>query len=228
MKFKFKNDNKDICVIGAGRFGSAVISQLSKMNCSILVIEKEEEKAKPFADMVQKVLIADAADINALKALDIQKINTVVVAMPDNIEVIACLLELKVSNIIARATSKRHARVLQQIGVDVIIRPEFEAGVRTALFAANPSFSKNAENLQELSDGFVMGTTTLKNEAFENVLIKNLNWSSNGVSIVLINRNGFSFLPYGDFVLHQNDALTLIGKIDDITNLLSSINPNKE
>ncbi|WP_406615836.1 potassium channel family protein [Mycoplasmopsis hyopharyngis] len=227
MKFRFRNTNKDICVIGAGRFGSAVISQLAKMKCPVLVIEKEEEKARPFVDVVQKVVIADAADINVLRELDIQKINTVVVAMPDNIEVIACLLELKVNNIIARAVSKRHARVLQQIGVDVIIRPEHEAGVRTALFAANPSFSKNAENLQELSDGFVMGTTILKDETFEGKQIKNLNWSNNGVSIVLISRNGSSFIPHGDFVLRKNDSLTLIGKIEDITRLFTELSPEK-
>lgn len=222
MKSK-KNNN--ICVIGVGRFGSAVITQLSKMNCSVLVIEQDEKEAKSVVDLAERVIVADAADINVLKSLDINKINTVVVATPDNIEIVAALLELKVENIIARTTSKRHARVLEQIGVDVIIRPEHEAGVRTALFAANPSFSKFSKNLQEIANGFVTTTTILKDDSFNGKKIKELNWTTKGVSIVLINRNSSSFVPQGDFILQKDDAVTLVGKVEDVTELLSQINP---
>ncbi len=214
----------DICVIGAGRFGSAVIGQLSKMNCSILLIDKDEESLKNFSDMVQKIVIADAADMRALKALNVQEIDTVVVAVPENIEIVATLLELKVKNIIARATSKRHARVLQQIGVNVIIRPEYEAGVRTALLAANPNFIKYSANLKEIGDGFVMGTTLLTNPKLIDKEIKNLNFYDSGISIVLIKRGAENILPNGLTVLKEGDLITILGKVEDVTQAFGLLN----
>nr|WP_307915076.1 NAD-binding protein [Mycoplasmopsis bovis] len=83
--------------------------------------------------MAQKIVVADATNIKALKALNIAEMDTVVVAVSDNIEIVATLLELNVKNLIVRAKSKTHARVLKQIGANVIIQPEYEAGVRTAL-----------------------------------------------------------------------------------------------
>nr|WP_318029006.1 NAD-binding protein [Mycoplasmopsis bovis] len=92
--------------------------------------------------------------------------DTVVVAVSDNIEIVAALLELNVKNLIVRAKSKTHARVLKQIGANVIIQPEYEAGVRTALIAANPNFMRFSQNLQEIGDNFVMGTNLLKLTVF--------------------------------------------------------------
>ncbi|UUD34722.1 TrkA family potassium uptake protein [Mycoplasmopsis caviae] len=219
-----KRKNDDICVIGLGRFGGAVVSQLAKMNCPLLLIDKDEEVLKSYADLAQKVVIAEAADMKALKALNIQEIGTVVVSVPDNIEIVAALLELKVNNIIARATSKRHARVLKQIGVNVIVRPEHEAGVRTALLAANPNFSHYSQTLQEIGDGFVMGTTILNNEELINKPIKELKFFDLGISVVLIKRGTGSILPTGVTVLQKGDLITILGKVEDVTNAFGLLN----
>ncbi len=133
-----KKRNQDICIIGTGRFGSAVIGQLAKMDCSLLLVDSDEHVLNEYKDVAQKIVVADATNIKALKALNIAEMDTVVVAVSDNIEIVAALLELNVKNLIVRAKSKTHARVLKQIGANVIIQPEYEAGVRTALIAANP------------------------------------------------------------------------------------------
>ncbi|VEU64088.1 potassium uptake protein A (plasmid) [Mesomycoplasma conjunctivae] len=219
-----KRKNEYICVIGTGRFGSAVVSQLAKMNCPLLLIDKDEEVLKSYDDLAQKVVIADAGDMKALRALNLQEIGTVVVAVPDNIEIVAALLELKVNNIIARATSKRHARVLKQIGVNVIVRPEYEAGVRTALLAANPNFSRYSQTLQEIGDGFVMGTTILNNPKLINKPIKELKFFNLGISVVLIKRGTESILPTGVTVLQKSDLITILGKVEDVTNAFGFLN----
>ncbi|WP_027120613.1 potassium channel family protein [Mycoplasmopsis lipofaciens] len=219
-----KKNNEDICVIGANRFGGAVIGQLSKMNRSLLIIDKDEEVLKTYTDIAQKIVIADAADMRALKALNIQDMDTVVVTVPNNIEIVAALLELKVKNIIARATSRRHARVLEQIGVNVIVRPEYEAGVRTALIAANPNFIKYSKNLQEIGDDFVMGTTLITNQTLVNKSIKDVNFHEYGISVVLIKRGVEIILPNGLTTLKYNDLLTILGKVEDVTHAFGILN----
>ncbi|VEU75331.1 potassium uptake protein KtrA [Mycoplasmopsis maculosa] len=215
---------QDICVIGAGRFGSAVIDQLSKMNTSLLLIDKGEEILKEYADIAQKVVVADAANMKSLKALNIHEIDTVVVAVADNIEIVAALLELKVKNIIARAKTERHARVLNQIGVNVIIQPELEAGTRTALIAANQNFIKFSKNLIEVGDDFVMGTTLLNNPQYDSKAIKDVNFNKFGVSVVLVKRGTQNILPNGLTMLYKDDLLTLIGKVQDVTDVIGELN----
>lgn len=215
---------QDICVIGAGRFGSAVIDQLSKMNTSLLLIDKGEEILKEYADIAQKVVVADAANMKSLKALNIHEIDTVVVAVADNIEIVAALLELKVKNIIARAKTERHARVLNQIGVNVIIQPELEAGTRTALIAANQNFIKFSKNLIEVGDDFVMGTTLLNNPQYDSKTIKDVNFNKFGVSVVLVKRGTQNILPNGLTMLYKDDLLTLIGKVQDVTDVIGELN----
>ncbi|MBU4689714.1 MULTISPECIES: potassium channel family protein [Mycoplasma] len=215
---------QNICVIGAGRFGEAVIRQLLTMKVSLLVVDKDEANLKMFADLVDKLVVADAADTKTLKALGINDMDIVVVATNDNIEIVAALTELKVDNIIARAKSARHANVLQQIGVNVIIRPEQEAGVRTALLAANPNFAKYSKGLQELGDGFVMGTSLLTNPSLINKTIKECKFVEKGVSIVLIKRGAQSILPNGFSVLQAGDIITILGKVHDVTHVFGLMN----
>ncbi|WP_029513201.1 potassium channel family protein [Mycoplasmopsis primatum] len=219
-----KKRNQDICVIGTGRFGSAVISQLSKMNCSLLLIDKNEQTLNEYKDVAQKIVVADASNTKALKALNISEMDTIVVAVSDNIEIVAALLELNIENLIVRAKSIRHARVLQQIGVNVIIKPEYEAGIRTALIAANPNFIRFSQNLQEIGDGFVMGTTVLNNQKYEGKTIKDIKFYDFGVSVVLIKRGSQNILPSGLTTLVKGDLLTLIGKIEDVTSALGFLN----
>lgn len=215
---------EDICVIGTGRFGQAIIDQLLKMNKSVFVIDKIEENVKMYANEVERAVVADAADMKALEALKIYQMETVVVAVPDNIEIVAALLELGIKNIIARATSKRHARVLKQIGVNVIIRPESESGIRTALIAANDNFIKYSQNLIELGDNFVVGTTIIKNVELDGKMIRELALNNKGVTIILIKRNEKSMRAQGDTKIFLDDLVSLVGKVEDVTNVLGLFN----
>ncbi|MBT1371320.1 TrkA family potassium uptake protein [Mycoplasma bovis] len=219
-----KKRNQDICIIGTGRFGGAVIGQLAKMDCSLLLVDSDEHVLNEYKDVAQKIVVADATNIKALKALNIAEMDTVVVAVSDNIEIVAALLELNVKNLIVRAKSKTHARVLKQIGANVIIQPEYEAGVRTALIAANPNFMRFSQNLQEIGDNFVMGTTSLNSQFFEGKPIKEIKFRDLGVSVVLIKRGARSILPSGLTTLERGDLLTLIGKVEDVTVMLAELN----
>ncbi|WP_322959066.1 TrkA family potassium uptake protein [Mycoplasmopsis cynos] len=221
MKVKFL---EDIAVIGAGRFGQAVVDQLLKLGKTVTFIDKDEEKIKSYKDDIENLIVGDAADIKLLKANKFERFGTIVVAAPENIEIVAALLEIKANNIIARATNLRHARVLRQIGVDTIVSPEYEAGKRTALIAANSSFVKYSENLQEVGDDFVIGTTIVKNFSLDNKLVKDIDFNSRGVTLVLIKSKGISIRPTGMSKIYYNDILTFIGEISDVNSTFEWLN----
>jgi trk system potassium uptake protein TrkA len=151
-------NKKDICVIGMGRFGLSIVKQLIELKKQVFAIDTEE-KSLVRPSRLTNTAILDASDVEGLKALGIDTFNTVIVAVSENIEIVASLKEIGVKHIIAKAISDAHERVLNQIGVDVIVKPEVEAGVRTALIATNTNFIKYSKLLQEIGDGYAIGST---------------------------------------------------------------------
>ncbi|WP_412031243.1 potassium channel family protein [Metamycoplasma buccale] len=216
--------SREICIIGLGRLGTAIADQLifdHEHNIKVVLVDKDEKHLTPFKDEVDSIYVADAAEIKTLQAINIDSFDVVIVATSDNIEIVAALVETGVKKVIARASSKRHANVLKQIGVTTIINPENETGHRIALLVANPSFSSYSEMLVELQDGYVTGSTYVKNPKINNIKIKDLGFRNKyDVSIVLVKRGTESFLPEGDFMIKEGDLLTLVGLTDNITKVL--------
>ncbi|WP_029905849.1 potassium channel family protein [Mycoplasmopsis opalescens] len=218
-----KRNSGNIAIIGAGRFGLAVVNQLVAEGVNVMVLDREHEPLATLRDTVSKVLVLDATDIKALKAVDIQSFDTVVVATTDNIDIVASLLEVGVTNVIARARNEIHARVLRQIGVKTIIRPEYEAGIRTALIATNPNFAKYSADMKEIGNNFVIATNKLVNLKYHDLTIRETDFTAKGVSIVLIKRGEKFILPTGTTVLQVNDMITIIGTIDNVSRVFELI-----
>lgn len=222
---KRKKSKGNICVIGIGRFGSAIVDELIAQDIPALIIDENEKELTKYSNYpLITCIVADASDINVLQSLGVNEIETVIVAISNNIEIVAILLELNIQHIIARASSNRHARVLKQIGVDMIVRPEVETGIRTALIAANSNFIKFSKTLTELGNGFVIGSSHLLNNSFINKELRNLKFNKYGITLVIIKRGNETFLPSADSTFNIGDELVVVGKISNVTKFFGIIN----
>ncbi|UWV81523.1 NAD-binding protein [Mycoplasmopsis cynos] len=67
MKVKFI---EDIAVIGAGRFGQAVVDQLLKLGKTVTFIDKDEEKIKSYKDDIENLIVGDAVILNFWKLIN--------------------------------------------------------------------------------------------------------------------------------------------------------------
>ncbi|MGY6172090.1 potassium channel family protein [Candidatus Mycoplasma pogonae] len=224
LESRKKKNNDNFCVIGAGRFGQAVINKLNNLNKSVILVDNDAEALRMMANSVTTAYNADASDIEALRAIGIQEIETVIVGTGDNIEIVATLIELGVKNIIARSVSKQHSRILKHLGVTVSIRPEEEAGEKAASIATNNNHIMYTDMLTQIGNGFYVGKIAIDNPKFIDVPLKKINFNKWGVSIVVIKRKNYSFLPNGTSLLQKNDVVTFIGEIDDITNIFNMVN----
>ena len=216
-------NKKDICVIGMGRFGTSVVEQLTVLKSTVLALDINEAKLTK-ASRIASTAIVDATDLEALRALGLEKFNTVIVATTDNIEIVAALIELGVKHIITEAKSTAQERVLKQIGVDVIVKPDVEAGIRTALIATNSNFIKYSELLQEVGDGYAIGSTLVNDIHWIGKPLSELRIGKLGVSVVSIKRGTKVLIPNGDTRLRTSDLITLIGKVADLTGAFAQLN----
>jgi voltage-gated potassium channel Kch len=127
---------KQYAVIGIGRFGESIVRELVRMGHEVLAIDTDEDKIQDIADVATQAVQADAMDEKVLKALDITSFDAVIVAVGEDLEAsILTSLTLKnlgVKKTIAKAQSDMHGKVLEKIGVDIVVHPERDMGIRLA------------------------------------------------------------------------------------------------
>jgi len=133
-------------VIGLGSFGATVATQLMSLKHEVIGIDLNKKYVESISDELTHAVIADATDEHVLDELNVQNCEAVVVAIGEDIEAsILCVLHLKnmgVKKIWAKSKSKAHHMILTHLGVDKIIHPEEDMGVRIAQSLSYPMVSR--------------------------------------------------------------------------------------
>lgn len=133
---------KQFVVIGLGRFGSSIARALTKRNFEVLAIDKNEAQVKALEGVVSQAVVMDATNEKSLSEMGIGEFDTAIVSMGDTIEasimITLVLKEMGVKQVIVKAKSELHAKVLKRVGADRITFPEREMADRLAESLASP------------------------------------------------------------------------------------------
>jgi len=115
-------------VIGLGRFGSALARRLAKHGHRVTGIDVEEEAVQSVEDCLANALVADGADEEVLKALDLSSATAVFISLGDhaNRSIVATMyvLELGAKRVIVKGIDALHAKILGKLGDVEVIFPE--------------------------------------------------------------------------------------------------------
>ncbi|MDR1735456.1 MAG: TrkA family potassium uptake protein [Oscillospiraceae bacterium] len=212
-------------VIGMGRFGSAVATELYRMKHEVLAVDELEELGAAVADSVTNVIIGDAKDEAVLRSLGVPNFDCVVVAMAGGIEdsilITMMLKELGAQHIVCKAQNERHARVLDLLGADKIIRPEYDMGIRVARSIGH----YNIIDYLEISPEYGIMEMVTPKQWVDKSIIKNDLRRKYGITVVAIRSaetGNIKFSPNADSALCAGDVLTVIGskqELDEISAL---------
>jgi trk system potassium uptake protein TrkA len=124
-----------VAVLGLGRFGTQLAESLAEEGHEVLAIDISENEIQQIADRVTKAAIADITDEQALRDLGVGNMDVGVVAtavLESSMLAAMNLQSLGVPGVYAKAGSQRHATMLRRIGVQRVIEPEKEGGLRFA------------------------------------------------------------------------------------------------
>lgn len=128
--------DKTFCVIGLGNFGANVARSLAESRKQVLVIDNDQEKIDRISREVTDAICGDATDEAVLRAAGVRDYDCCIVCfegcIEDSVMITLSLKEMGVPNIIARASSERHEKLLRKIGADRVIFPERDAGRKLA------------------------------------------------------------------------------------------------
>ena len=146
---------KQFLVIGLGRFGTSVAKTLYEADADIVAIDKTEDLVQEAInnEIVDNAVTLDATDEKELNAIGAGNFDVAFVCIGSNqqasIIVTLILKELGVKNIIAKAVTKTHGKVLEKIGADKVIYPEEYMGKRVALLALEPNMIEHLRFSQD-------------------------------------------------------------------------------
>ncbi|GLI05843.1 potassium transporter Trk [Paenibacillus tyrfis] len=204
-------------VIGLGRFGSSLAKELIKLGYEVLGIDKDEEAVEEMSDELTHVVVADATDEDVIRSLGIRNFDCVVVSIGDNIQAsILTAILLKdsgVGMVVAKALSELHGKVLQKIGVDRVIYPERDMGIRVAHQLVSP----NLLDYIELSKDYTIAELAVP-RSLNGRSLKELDPRARyGCSVVAINKkNGVIIAPTAEDMVEERDVMVVIGTNEQI------------
>ncbi|MCL2030793.1 MAG: TrkA family potassium uptake protein [Oscillospiraceae bacterium] len=201
-------------VIGMGRFGSSLATELHRMKHEVLAMDSHEDNVAEIMDRVTNVVIGDAKDEAVLRSLGVPNFDCAVVAIAGTIEdsilTTMILKDLGARMIVCKAQDERHERILSQLGADRVIRPEYDMGKR----AAHSLARRNIIDYLELSPDYgVMEMVTPKHWA-EKSIVQNHLRRKHGVTVIAVRAaetGKIAFSPDADTVLRAGDILTVFG-----------------
>ena len=219
---------KDFVVIGLGRFGKSVATQLYTMGNEVMAIDNRQSEASFMDGKVSSAITADATKYEVLYSLGVQNFDCVVICIGDDLEssllVVEACKELKVGYIIAKAKSDQHAKILSSLGVDLVISPEDFAGKKLANMLSTPGINE----LANLTEDYKLFEMPLP-EQWQNKVIKDINMTKKyKVSIVIIKRENEAITPEPDVELQEGDRLVLAGESSKIYSLMNLIKEPEE
>lgn len=133
---KNKKQEKQILVVGLGRFGQNLARALVGGGAEVMACDADEGATEEIANEVTHVMIADCTDEKVLREIGPEQFDIVVCAIGSDIQasIMTTLLlkEIGVKKLVAKASTTLHGRALEKLGVDRVIYPERDVARRLA------------------------------------------------------------------------------------------------
>ncbi|MDZ5783692.1 potassium channel family protein [Marinococcus luteus] len=208
---------KQFAIIGLGRFGVSVSTELYKLGHDVLAIDNNEEKLDDITNHSTYSAVADGTDEKELRNLGITNFDHVIVAIGDDLQAsILCTLLLKemdIPSVWVKAQNFHHHKVLDKIGADKIIHPEHDMGNRIAQHLVSDRVIDYIELSAEYSIIEITAPASMHKKTLAQLDIR----AKFGVTVLGIRRGKeVNISPTAQDRLFKEDVLIAIGHNNDL------------
>ena len=213
---------KSFLIIGLGNFGCLLTEALSKQNCELLVIDKDEAALSPVLALGVSARVGDAANADVLRAFDIPSFDACFVSVGSDFQtslVITNLLkELGARCVYSKAAEGIQAKFLRMSGADYIIYPEKEVAENLAVSASNDSIFDCIPLIDDYNIYEISAPAAWIGRTIGELDVR----ARFNVSILATMRGGVvAPMPPVDYCFNAEEHLIVMSKIDNIRQLLN-------
>jgi len=208
---------KQFIIIGIGKFGESIATNLYKMGHDVLAVDIDEERVQHIANKVTHAVQADATEEGTLEALGVKHFDGAVVTIGESVQasILITLLckELGIRHVLAKAQNELHAKVLYKIGADRVVFPERDMGLRVAHSLVSTSFLDYIELTPDYSIVELKAAKDWQGKSLKDLNVR----AEYGINIMAIKQDDKVVVsPAADDTIQRDDVLVVIGKARDI------------
>jgi trk system potassium uptake protein TrkA len=213
---------KQFVVIGLGSFGFNLATALAKDGHEVLVIDSDERNIEAIKDRVTHAVMADATDKKVLSEFVSTDADAVIVGLAENMEASTLatlyLRDLGMKEVIVKALSDDHAKVLKAVGATEIVYPEKDVALRLAERLSTPNLIEHLPLTPEYSIVEITPPESFLGKTLRELQLR----KEFGVIVIAVKdvlSNTFHLIPDTDFEIKPNSALVIIGRSENIDKL---------
>ncbi|MDH3975762.1 MAG: TrkA family potassium uptake protein [Deltaproteobacteria bacterium] len=207
-------------VIGLGHFGFNVARRLYDDGHEVIAIDMNKDLIREVKPFCSQSVMADASDRETLEAIGIEEVDVAVVSLGEKLDasilVTLYLKEMGISQIVVKALTDDHARVLKIIGATDIVFPEKDMAIRVAERLSTPTVIDQVEFMEGYSVVEIEAPKKFWGVALRDAEIRH----TYGLSVILIRKKGgkgdILISPKAIDVIDEGDVLVLLGEDGDI------------
>ena len=206
-----------IIIVGCGKVGSELAGQLSAAGHDLTLIDLSERRLNELSNMYDLATVkGSGTSYHVLREAGVQDTDLLIaVTTHDEINLLSCLIARKASgcHAIARVRDPEYVSDLgfirDELGISMVINPELSTARVVSRLIRFPSairVSTFARGRIELLDLKIPHESRLDGMAVceVNPLLRT------DVLLCMVRRDGQTYIPKGDFILRENDNITVI------------------
>lgn len=198
-------------VIGLGRFGYQLAVGLSRQGAEVLAIDKKDRIVESISSKVTQAICAEVNDEESLVELGMEDLDTAIVTLGESFAesvLITTILKnnLKVRNVVARATNSLRENALKLVGADKVVVIERDMGKKLAKKLTLPMM-----DLIDITDSFSI--TQIKTPSYlVGKTVKEMTKENKlKIRFVAVQKTKDVILVGPDYVFLKNDILIFAG-----------------
>lgn len=213
---------KQFVIVGLGNFGYYLATSLYEKGHEVLAIDINPKPVQSIKDRVSQAIIADATEKKTLEQLNIKNMDAAIIGIGTNMEAsILTTLNIKdigINQIIAKAISESHSRILYNIGATKIIFPEKDTSIALSERLNNPNildylpFLDNYSIIEWAPPNKFIGKTLKELDLINR-------YGTQIIAIKSLVPEKIQMIPKAGFVIKDSDILILLGPNEGIKQL---------
>lgn len=221
----------NIIIVGLGKVGQKLVERLSREEeHSITVVDLRRNILEDVVNSYDVMGVSGSgASLEILTEAGIGKTDILIaVTGSDELNLLTCMIARKLSgcNTIARVRNPEYKKEVQlfqeDLGLAMVINPEFTAAQEIARLLRFPS----AIQIDTFAKGRVeiLKFKIQKDSPLCNIQVADISHKlSCDILICGVERGDDAFIPGGDFVLRQDDYISIVGTIKDATHFIKKV-----
>ncbi len=206
-------------VLGLGNFGFYLAKSLSEVGKEVIAVDRNKERVQKAQEFCSYALVGDATDKSMLDSIGVEKDDTVMVSLGDNISasvlVTLYLRDLDVQNVQVKIISEDHGRALEKIGATEVIFPERDLAKKVAQTLSSPNVIDYLPLTGEYDIVEIAPPKDFIGKTLAELRLRN----KYDISILAVRNvvpESITMNPGGSFTVKDSDILIVLGKPDDI------------